>query len=255
MNWLYYIEQQSVDVKVIVGGEKQPCEIPLFAKLGVSDNPKTRLTQLQTSNPLPLKLVSLRPIPSEINREQYEREVHQALSASRQQGEWFLITQRLKDWVSHNMLSVSVDEQMRMNFVDYFISLGAQQARQTSALGVNVEAVLAEAEKPKRERVLVSGIGEDFQGKPTPHQLMEYRSRMSLYTQHIPHDESMGSVMKMRTFITMLAGTPPQLMKVEQWEEVFAWFAAFEAKNNMLGLVKYVNDSLKAGAIGDEVAA
>lgn len=124
MNWLYYIEQQGTTIRSQSGAI---FETPIFAKLGVSDNPKARLAQLQTANPLPLKLASVRPVPSEVNREQYEKEVHSKFKEIRQQGEWFLITEGLKEWIKYNMLNVPVDKQLAMSVVDYFTFLGEQR--------------------------------------------------------------------------------------------------------------------------------
>jgi hypothetical protein len=48
----------------------------------------------------------------------------------------------------------------------------------------------------------------------------------------------------MRAFITRMSGTAPQLMSTDQWEEMLSWFDGFVAKNQVKGLVKYINDSL-----------
>lgn len=90
----------------------------------------------------------------------------------------------------------------------------------------------------------VPNQGTDFPGKPTDAQMGEYRKRVSVYTSELPSSENMGSVQKMRAFITKTSGTAPQFMSVEQWEETLSWFEAFTAKNSIKGLVKYINDSL-----------
>jgi hypothetical protein len=84
----------------------------------------------------------------------------------------------------------------------------------------------------------------DFAGKPTEAQMADYRKRVSVYTSELPASESMGSVQKMRAFITRQSGAAPQFMTTEQWEEILAWFDSFVEKNQMKGLVKYINDSL-----------
>jgi len=84
----------------------------------------------------------------------------------------------------------------------------------------------------------------DFPGKPTNEQMTGYRKRVSVYTSELPSSEGMGSVQKMRAFITHMSGTAPQFMTTEQWEEMLGFFESFVAKNQVKGLVKYINDSL-----------
>jgi hypothetical protein len=86
--------------------------------------------------------------------------------------------------------------------------------------------------------------GTDFPGKPTDAQMADYRKRVSVYTSELPSSENMGSVQKMRAFITKSSGTAPQFMSTEQWEEMLSFFESFVAKNTTKGLVKYINDSL-----------
>jgi hypothetical protein len=84
----------------------------------------------------------------------------------------------------------------------------------------------------------------EFPGKPTNEQMTDYRKRVSVYTSELPSSEGMGSVQKMRAFITHMSGTAPQFMTTEQWEEMLGFFESFVAKNQVKGLVKYINDSL-----------
>lgn len=84
----------------------------------------------------------------------------------------------------------------------------------------------------------------DFEGKPTPAQMDGYRKRVGVYTAELPSSENMGSVQKMRAFITRMSGAAPQFMTTDQWEETLAWFESFVAKNKVKGLVSYINDSL-----------
>jgi hypothetical protein len=74
--------------------------------------------------------------------------------------------------------------------------------------------------------------------------MTDYRKRVSVYTSELPSSEGMGSVQKMRAFITHMSGTAPQFMTTEQWEEMLGFFESFVAKNQVKGLVKYINDSL-----------
>ena len=68
-------------------------------KIGRSNNPKSRLKQLQTGSPKKLKL--LVEIP---NAGHYEKRLHQKLSKykTRKKGEWFTFdcTGSLPDWIS-----------------------------------------------------------------------------------------------------------------------------------------------------------
>lgn len=86
--------------------------------------------------------------------------------------------------------------------------------------------------------------GTDFPGKPTDVQMGEYRKRVSVYTSELPSSENMGSVQKMRAFITKMSGAAPQFMTTDQWEEMLGWFEQFVEKNAVKGLVRYINDSL-----------
>jgi hypothetical protein len=90
----------------------------------------------------------------------------------------------------------------------------------------------------------VPNQGTDFPGKPTEAQMADYRKRVSVYTNELPSSENMGSVQKMRAFITKMSGTPPQTMTTDQWEEMLSWFESFVERNKVKGLVTYINDSL-----------
>lgn len=57
-------------------------------KIGRSVNPGQRLKSLQTSNPLPLKLLGYCPNVSPLE----EKELHKRLRKSKIQGEWFKLT-------------------------------------------------------------------------------------------------------------------------------------------------------------------
>jgi hypothetical protein len=84
----------------------------------------------------------------------------------------------------------------------------------------------------------------DFPGKPNETQMGEYRKRVSVYTSELPSSENMGSVQKMRAFITHMSGTAPQFMTTDQWQEMLGWFDQFVEKNKTKGLVTYINDVL-----------
>lgn len=81
-------------------------------------------------------------------------------------------------------------------------------------------------------------------GMPTAEQMAEYRKRVSVFTAELPSSENLGSVQKMRAFITKWGGVPPQQMTVAQWDAQLAWFEEFTARNSTKGLVKYINEML-----------
>lgn len=83
-----------------------------------------------------------------------------------------------------------------------------------------------------------------IEGLPTKEQMDEYRKKVSVYTVQLPASQDLGSTQKMRAFITKTTGTPPAEMTVEQWEEIIAWFDSFVERNQVKGLVKYINDLL-----------
>lgn len=83
-----------------------------------------------------------------------------------------------------------------------------------------------------------------FPGQPSTEQMADYRKRVSVYTSQLPSSENLGSVQKMRGFITKMSGTAPQFMTVDQWEETLGWFAEFTERNQIKGLVGYINDIL-----------
>jgi hypothetical protein len=90
----------------------------------------------------------------------------------------------------------------------------------------------------------VPNQGTDFLGKPTDLQMSDYRKRVSVYTSELPSSEGIGSVQKMRAFITKTSGTAPQFMSTAQWDTMLVWFESFVTTNTSKGLVKYINDSL-----------
>ena len=81
-------------------------------------------------------------------------------------------------------------------------------------------------------------------GMPTAEQMVEYRKRVSVFTAELPSSENLGSVQRMRAFITKWGGVPPQQMTVAQWDAQLAWFEEFTARNSTKGLVKYINEML-----------
>ena len=92
--------------------------------------------------------------------------------------------------------------------------------------------------------VSVAPVESNPIGMPTKEQMDNYRAKVGVYTQQLPASADLGSVQKMRAFITHWSGTPPQNMTVVQWETQIAWFDEFVGKNGVKGLVKYINDTL-----------
>ena len=81
-------------------------------------------------------------------------------------------------------------------------------------------------------------------GMPTKEQMDTYRQKVGVYTSQLPASDGMGSVQKMRAFITHYSGAAPQNLTVAQWEEQIKFFDGFAATNGVKGLIKYINDSL-----------
>ena len=81
-------------------------------------------------------------------------------------------------------------------------------------------------------------------GMPTKEQMDSYRTKVKVYTDQLPASAELGSVQKMRAFITHMSGAAPQNMTVVQWEKQIKFFQDFVGKNGIKGLVKYINDSL-----------
>jgi hypothetical protein len=108
-----------------------------------------------------------------------------------------------------------------------------------------VEAFLSPTPAPEANSPATQKANDTpVEGMPTKEQMGEYRKRIGVFTAELPSSENMGSVQKMRAFITKMSGTAPQFMTVDQWEETLGWFDAFVSKNATKGLVKYINDCL-----------
>ena len=92
--------------------------------------------------------------------------------------------------------------------------------------------------------VSVAPVESNPIGMPTKEQMDNYRAKVGVYTQQLPASADLGSVQKMRAFITHYSGAAPQSMTVEQWEAQIKFFDEFAAKNGVKNLIKYINDSL-----------
>ena len=81
-------------------------------------------------------------------------------------------------------------------------------------------------------------------GMPSKEQMDSYRKKVGVFTAQLPASADMGSVQKMRAFITKMSTAAPQDMTVVQWEQQIAWFDEFSQRNGTKGLVTYINDTL-----------
>lgn len=72
-------------VYIVKCGEKQNSPI----KIGMSNKPESRVSELQTGCPYRLYVVSKIPMPSRADAESLERYLHRKLKKYRMSGEWF----------------------------------------------------------------------------------------------------------------------------------------------------------------------
>ena len=104
-----------------------------YWKIGLSDNPYTRLGQLQTANPRKLELIGVRPIPSDENKIELEKRVHDWFSADRQCGEWFKPSKSLLYFVEFDMMSpmhvIDLNGKMLSKASNFFYTLGANASK------------------------------------------------------------------------------------------------------------------------------
>jgi len=111
------------------------------------------------------------------------------------------------------------------------------------AAPINTQSLTMTAPLPATAPVAPASVA-DFAGKPSAEQMADYRKKVSVFTSQLPSSENLGSVQKMRAFITKMSGHTPQFMTTEQWEETLAWFEFFVGRNQIKGLVTYINDTL-----------
>lgn len=67
-----------------------------YLKIGVASNPFQRLNELQTANPMPLKLISYTPGGMEV-----EKVFHNIWKDHRRRGEWFSASSDMRYWLQH----------------------------------------------------------------------------------------------------------------------------------------------------------
>lgn len=110
-----------------------------------------------------------------------------------------------------------------------------------------ITAVLAVAKMQEAAAVPVQvdvAVPQQVYDLPSKEQMDEYRKKISVYTQQLPASPDMGTVPKMRGFLTKYNGAPPQQMTVSQYEASIKFLEDFTAMNGIKGLIKYINDML-----------
>lgn len=78
-------------------------------KIGVASNPKKRLAQMQTSCPVPLRLLFFEDMRRRERAFEVEAILHHALAASRQHGEWFRFDSDVRWAINLYGLGVSLE--------------------------------------------------------------------------------------------------------------------------------------------------
>jgi len=81
-------------VYVIQAGEYGP------VKIGFTANPFARLSELQTGNPFPLRVVAAEFIGDRRSASELESIIHNKLSEFRLKGEWFAFNEQVREFVS-----------------------------------------------------------------------------------------------------------------------------------------------------------
>jgi len=76
-----------------------------YIKIGISKNPFNRLKQIQTNNPY--KIIFLGVMK---NRVGLERKIHKLFNKSRGFGEWFKLTQKLKNFIKRETFNLDAKD-------------------------------------------------------------------------------------------------------------------------------------------------
>lgn len=75
------------------------CDMGLYCKVGVSDDPIKRVAEVQTGCPHKIVAVTYVPLKSKAHARRAERLLHQAFRHNRTVGEWFLFEENA-DWAN-----------------------------------------------------------------------------------------------------------------------------------------------------------
>jgi hypothetical protein len=73
-----------------------------FVKIGKADNPRVRLSELTTGNPLDMKLLYAVP-----GCENVERSLHRWFRTYHHRGEWFRFEGELRDWIERGLAAAT----------------------------------------------------------------------------------------------------------------------------------------------------
>jgi hypothetical protein len=82
------------------------------------------------------------------------------------------------------------------------------------------------------------------EGMPSAEQMAEYRKKVSAVTAELPATDGMGSVQRMRAFITKRTGSAPQNMTIAQWTNFLSFLDTTIAASGVLGVVKIITSEI-----------
>lgn len=71
-----------------------------YVKVGISNNPRARLKDLDNAGPVKLKLILVLKLTSKVQAELLEAGVHSKLNSYREKGEWFRYSQHTLKWIN-----------------------------------------------------------------------------------------------------------------------------------------------------------
>ncbi len=91
-------------VYVIQAGETGP------VKIGMADNPASRVYELQTGSPVELTILVAERFPDRKRARRIEQRLHSQLSALRIRGEWFRFDEQIQLMLSYFEYGMSLKE-------------------------------------------------------------------------------------------------------------------------------------------------
>lgn len=114
-----------------------------------------------------------------------------------------------------------------------------------SAQAVAAVPTQADSVPPQVNSVVPTQVNPVPTDLPSREQMAVYRQKIGVFTSQLPASAGMDATTKMRAFIAyMNSGTAPSALTVTQWDKQVAWFEDFAARNNIKGLIKFINDTL-----------
>jgi hypothetical protein len=99
----------------------KPLELP-FAKIGRANNPRNRLSSLQSGNPFKMCVLGLFLEDNELNEER----LHSKFSGMRYFGEWFYFTDVLRDFLSDTRNLMLLLDKLEFKKVEYAFTRGVK---------------------------------------------------------------------------------------------------------------------------------